>query len=164
MNNIALVKLSKDVKRGKFVQSVCLPKNEEGDLAKMKAYGIATCWPAIKLDELGRIPDWADRRSNHLQYSSHLIQSNRLCSKISGAPSFNSTVSFCAEVRDSVNHSCHGDTGGVFIQTSKGGDRYRWVATGVVSCGGGCASEGQFSFYTWVYQFIDWIMKTVDRK
>jgi len=163
VNDIALIKLRRDVKLNKFVQIVCLPKTGEGDLAKTKTYGIATCWEAIKSDEYGDIPPWSDRHSNRLQYSVYPIQSNPLCSNMSALP-FNSTVSFCAEVRKAVDRSCHGDSGGVFIQSAKRGDSYRWVASGVVSCGEGCTHKDQLSFYTRVYPFIDWITNTVDRK
>ena len=104
VNDIALIKLKRDVKRNKSVQIVCLPKTGEGDLAKMKTYGMATCWEAIKSDDYGDIPPSYDRHSNRLQYSVYPIQSNRLCSNMSALP-FNSTVSFCAEVRKAVNRS-----------------------------------------------------------
>ena len=162
MNNIALVKLREDVKLGKFVQTVCLPEDNEGDLAMRKSHGIqaATCWGALKY--VKGIPLWAYRDSNRLQDNNFLIQNNRLCSNGS-ADSFNSTVSFCAGDKRG-SYPCFGDHGSVFVQKGKRGNGYRWVATGVVSCGGGCKHKDQFLFYTRVYPFIDWIKKTLYRK
>ena len=96
MNNIALVKLRKDVKLGKFVQTVCLPEDNEGDLAMTKSHGIqaANCWGDSKYSD--GIPEWADRVTNRLQDYDFLIQNHRLCSN-GTAISFDSTESFSVQ-------------------------------------------------------------------
>ena len=57
------------------------------------------------------------------------------------------------------NDTCHG--GGAFVREGKRCDKYRWIVTGLVSWGEGCAQENQYGYYTRVYPFIDWIKKVV---
>ena len=162
MNNIALVKLREDVKLGKFVQTVCLPEDDEGDLAMTKTHGThaANCWGNLKHFTYG-IPKWANRVTNRLQNYTFLIQKNRLCSN--GTVSFNSTVSFCAG-KERGSYPCFGNHGSVFVQKGKRGNGYRWVATGVASFGNVFAHKHKLTFYTRVFPFIDWIKKTMCRK
>ena len=55
----------------------------------------------------------------------------------------------------------HVKGGGAFVREGKRGDKYRWIVTGLVSWGEGCAQENQYGYYTRVYPFIDWIKKVV---
>ena len=43
-NDIALVKLDKEVELGPLVRTLCIPDKDKGDLAIVKKYGIATGW------------------------------------------------------------------------------------------------------------------------
>ena len=43
-NDIALVKLDKEVELGPSVRTLCIPDKDKGDLAIVKKYGIATGW------------------------------------------------------------------------------------------------------------------------
>ena len=160
LNDIALVKLTEPVELGRFVRTVCLPKKEERDLAVAKKYGYAAGWGATKALKPGKHPEKADRYSTVLKYSAYTIQENRLCSNRSALP-FNSTVSFCAGDGKGGNDTCKGDTGGAFVRKGRRGDGYRWIATGLVSWGEGCAQKDQFTYYTRVYPFVDWIKKTM---
>ena len=161
VNDIALVKLKKEVKLRKFVRTVCLPEKHEGDLAIPKKYGIVTGWGSVKALKPGEYPDDAHRYSKVLQYSAYTIQSERLCSNRSGLP-FNSTVAFCAGDGRGGNDTCNGDGGGAFVREGRRGDGYRWVAAGLVSWGNGCAQKDLFTYYTRVFPFIDWIKKTMN--
>ena len=161
VNAIALVKLRQEVKLGKFVRTVCLPKKEEGDLAIPTKYGIATGWGATKPLKPGEIAKKADQHPRILQYSSFRIQQDQLCSNKS-VIAINSTVSFCAGDGKGGNDTCYGDSGGAFVREAKRGHEYRWVATGLVSWGNGCAQKDEYTYYTRVYPFIDWIKKNMD--
>jgi len=161
VNDIALVKLTEPVELGRFVRTVCLPKKEERDLAVAKKYGYAAGWGATKALKQGKDPEKADRYSTVLKYAAYTIQENRLCSNRSALP-FNSTVSFCAGDGKGGNDTCQGDTGGAFVHEGKRGDGYRWIATGLVSWGVGCAQKDQYGYFTRVYPFIDWIKNTMD--
>ena len=161
MNDIALVKLKQEVNLGKFVRTVCLPEKDEHDLAIPTKYGIATGWGATKPLKPNEEPKKADRHPTVLQYSAYKIQSDQLCSNKSVIP-INSTVTFCAGDGKGGNDTCKGDSGGAFVREGKRGDKYRWVATGIVSWGNGCAQKDEYGYYTRVYPFIDWIKKTID--
>ena len=59
MNDIALVKLRKDVTLGKFVRTVCIPRKDESDFAVTSKYGIVTGWGATMALKSGQEPNQA---------------------------------------------------------------------------------------------------------
>ena len=160
LNDIALVKLVTKVKLGPSVRTLCLPKNEEGDLAIPGEHGYATGWGATKALKRGERPEKDDRVSNVLKYSSYPIQIDPLCSNAT-TETFQPEVSFCAGDGKGGNDTCQGDSGGAFVRQGRRGDDYRWVATGIVSWGEGCAQKNKYGYYTRVYTYIDWIKKTM---
>lgn len=162
-NDIALIKLRTEVKLGKFVRTVCLPQKQEGDLAIPRKYGLVTGWGATKALKIGQVLTYTDtyRYSNILQYSSFMIQEDQICQR-STSYRFNSSVTFCAGDGKGGKDTCNGDSGGPFVRESRREDGYRWIATGLVSWGEGCAQKDKFTFDTRVYPFIDWIKKTMD--
>ena len=163
INNIALVKLTEPVELDRYVRIVCLPNKDEGDLVIPNKYGYAAGWGATRALKPGEQAAGADRYSIVLKYSSYTIQENRLCSNRSVLP-FNSTVSFCAGDGKGGNGTCRGDSGGAFVREGRRGDGYRWIVTGLVSWSEGCAQKDQFTYFTKVYPFIDWIKKTIEEK
>ena len=160
VNDIALIKLKDKVELSAFVRTLCLPEEDEGDLAIPTKYGIATGWGVTQALKPKEEPDPQNQYSTRLQYSAFTIQSDELCANKSVIP-INSTVAFCAGDGKGGNDTCHGDSGGAFIREGKRGEDYRWVATGLVSWGLGCAQKDQYGYYTRVYPFIDWIKKTM---
>ena len=161
VNDIALVKLKAGVKLGKFVRTVCLPQKQEGDVAVPLKYGIVAGWGSTKASKPGESPRGAERYANTLQYSVFPVQHDQLCANRSALP-YNSTVTFCAGDGQGVKDTCSGDSGGAFVRESRRGDGYRWIATGLVSWGEGCAQKNQYAYYTRVYPFIDWINKIIN--
>ena len=160
-NDIALIKLRTEVKLGKFVRTVCLPEKQEGDLAIPRKYGLVTGWGATKALKIGQVLTDTYRYSNILQYSSFMIQQDQICQR-STSHRFNSSVTFCAGDGKGRQDTCTGDSGGPFVREARREDGYRWIATGLVSWGEGCAQKDKFTFYTRVYPFINWIKKTMD--
>lgn len=158
-NDIALIKLRTEVKLGKFVRTVCLPQKQEGDLAIPSKYGLVTGWGATKATK-AFLTD-KERHSNILQYSSFMIQKDQICQR-STSRRFNSSVTFCAGDGKGLKDTCIGDGGGPFVREARRENGYRWIATGLVSWGEGCAQKDKFTFYTRLYPFIDWIKKTMD--
>ena len=164
VNDIALVKLKEKVELSAFVRTVCLPDKAEGDLAKPTTYGSVCGWGATKALKPGDNPESADRYSTVLKYDSYRIRKNQLCANATtGEAPFNSTVTFCAGDGKGGNDTCKGDSGGAFVRARKRGTDIRWIATGLVSWGEGCAQENHYGYYTRVYSFIDWIKKTLDK-
>ena len=160
-NDIALIKLNAKVELGPFVRTLCLPEKDEGDLAIPMKYGFVTGWGVTQALKIGEQPEPQNKYSAVLQYSSYTIQSDELCANRSGNIAINSTVAFCAEDGKGGNDTCHGDSGGAFVRQGKRGEDYRWVATGLVSWGLGCAQKNQYGYYTRVYPFTDWIKNTI---
>lgn len=158
LNDIALIKLQHEVEPKKFVRTLCLPsKEEEGDLAVAGKYGYVSGWGVTRALEMGEETKKGDY-SNELKYASYQIQRNALC-KNSTTYTFESDAMFCGGDGKGGNDTCSGDSGGVFVRQGKRGNGYRWIATGIVSWGEGCAQENKYGYYTRVYSYIDWINK-----
>ena len=163
MNDIALVKLSQPVELGPFVRTVCLPENDEQDLAIPGKFGTVTGWGGTKPVKTGEIFK-RDDMSNVLKHSSLQIQNDQLCSMKAFLP-INSTVTFCAGDGMGKSDTCAGDSGGSFVREAQRDDkRLAWVTVGIVSWGIGCAQKGQYGYYTRVYPFIDWIKQKMDER
>lgn len=160
VNDIALVKLKEHVELGKFVRTVCLPEKDKGDMATPAKYGYVSGWGATRALKPGEDPREADRYSKVLKYSSFMIQTDHVCSN-STKYYFNSTVSFCAGDGKGGNDTCKGDSGGAFVLERKRETDYRWIISGLVSWGEGCAQKDHYGYYTRVYPYIDWIKKIV---
>ncbi|XP_068708653.1 serine protease 1-like [Montipora foliosa] len=158
LNDIALIKLEYEVELNKFVRTLCLPsKEEEGDLAVAGKYGCVSGWGVTRALEMEEKPKERDY-SNKLKYAFYQIQTNALC-KNSTKYTFESDAMFCGGDGKGGNDTCSGDSGGVFVREGKRGNGYRWIATGIVSWGEGCAQKNKYGYYTRVYSYIDWIKK-----
>lgn len=108
-------------------------------------------------------PSEGERNYDHskvLKYSAFEIQQDRLCLTAT-EKIVKLKVTFCAGDGKGGNDTCFGDSGGAFVREVKRGDGHRWVATGLISWGEGCAQENHYGYYTRVYPFIDWINNTV---
>ena len=66
-NDIALVKLDKGVELGPYVRTLCIPDKDQGDLAIVKKYGIATGWGVTQALKLSQYPKEHKRYSDRLQ-------------------------------------------------------------------------------------------------
>ena len=159
--DLALVKLSQEVKLGGFVRTVCLPEKSEGDLATPNKSGIVAGWgvtrPLKYGDRFG-----LDDVSKVLRHATFTIKSDQLCKNKSGIP-FNSTTAFCAGDGKGNSDSCHGDSGGAFVRDASFGlSNSKWVVIGVVSWGNGCAQKDQYGYYTRIHPFLDWIKETME--
>ncbi|XP_067016857.1 complement factor B-like isoform X1 [Acropora muricata] len=159
LNDIALIKLKNKVELGKFVRTVCLPSKEKEDLALATKYGYVSGWGAKKELKPKTDPKPADF-PNQLRHASFQIQDNTICQN-STEYTFEPDAMFCAGDGKGGSDSCKGDSGGAFVRKRKVGDKYRWVAAGIVSWGEGCAQTDKYGFYTRVYSYIDWIEKTM---
>ena len=160
--DIALIKLSRKVKLNRFVKTVCLPEEDEGDLAIPHTNGTVAGWgitrnltkkelETVSLNEISKV----------LRHTNLKIQSDNLCSNKT-EETYNLTMTFCAGDGKGGSDTCKGDSGGAFVrQIGRGRVSQQWVAVGIVSWGNGCAQEDQYGYYTRVYPFIGWIKKTI---
>ena len=160
--DIALVKLSRKVVLSRFVRTVCLPKREEGDLAKRNTTGSVSGWGITRALRHGELPN-ANYTSKVLRHAVFTIQSNKVCLNKTSV-TYNSTLAFCAGDGTGVSDTCVGDSGGAFVRDIWRGSNLHWVAVGIVSWGEGCAQKDKYGYYTRVYPFIDWIEKTMENR
>ena len=101
-NDIALIKLNRKVKLGKYVSPVCLPDEAMpgNDLATPGKHGFVAGWgekqTQVKQD---RKSSKKHRKKSKTKVTVHIaleVSSNKIC-RNSTSQSFNSTVMFCAE-------------------------------------------------------------------
>lgn len=145
--DIALLELKHPVTLGPTVLPICLPDTTnttfymDGHVGYVSGFGV----------EKNFI-------SNNLKYVSLPAVAREKCqswldSKKRDIPMVFSENMFCAGFLTVKQDTCQGDSGSVFtvLDTQSG----RWVATGIVSWGIGCA-EG-YGFYTKILNYVDWI-------
>lgn len=161
-NDIALIKLQKEVKLGPFVRTVCLPKKGENLLPPGK-HGYVSGWGATQVLQRGQKPQPNKVNSQVLRHSAFDVQRNVTC-KDATKFFFNPNVTFCAGDGLGGNDTCQGDSGGSFVRESKQSDgKWRWVSAGLVSWGEGCGLKGKYGYYTRVEPFVDWIKETIQK-
>jgi len=163
-NDIALIKLNRKVKLGKYVSPVCLPDvaMPGNDLATPGKHGFVAGWGEKQTQvKQERKSSKKHRKKSRTKVTVHIalaVSSNKVC-RNNTSQAFNSTVMFCAEHDKAGQHSCRGDGGGPFVRErydskSRG---YRWTVAGLVSWGEGCGVEGRYSFFTRVAPYSNWI-------
>ena len=135
--DLALVKLSQEVKLGGFVRTVCLPEKSERDLAIPNKRGTVAGWGVTRPLKRGERVS-LDEVSKVLRHATFTMKSDQLCINKSGIQ-FNSTTAFCAGDGKGNSDSCQGDSGGAFVRKARNS---KWVVIGIVSWGNGCAQKG----------------------
>ncbi|KAK3560559.1 hypothetical protein QTP86_010966 [Hemibagrus guttatus] len=170
-NDIALVKLSRDVVLTELVKPVCLPP------PWVKGQ---TCTPLP--NTLGVVAGWGINMPNSsaldngitfdlgvvsevLQYVKLPVVAQEECeaSYTSRSASYNITENmFCAGFYEGGRDTCLGDSGGGFVM--KDPHSGRWVVQGLVSWGGpeGCGSRHVYGVYTRVANYATWLHKTMN--
>ncbi|KAJ1122374.1 hypothetical protein NDU88_000863 [Pleurodeles waltl] len=151
-HNIALIKLKHSVTQSADIRPICLPwRNsenfyEEGRMGFVSGFGVTE----------------QNRLSAYLRYVTLPIASRNTCrdhlrdKEIWGRRPVFSENMFCAGLPGRLKQrkdACQGDSGGAFGQYDE--ERDRWVVTGLVSWGFGCARG--YSFFTKVDNYMAWI-------
>ncbi|KAI6080013.1 Complement C1r subcomponent isoform X2 [Aix galericulata] len=145
--DIALLELKHPVTLGPDVLPICLPDTTnttfymDGHMGYVSGFGVEKNF-----------------LSNHLKYVNLPAVSREKCqswldSKSGQMPMVFSENMFCAGSLTVKRDTCQGDSGSVFTVLDSGSGR--WVATGVVSWGIGCAQG--YGFYTKILNYVDWI-------
>jgi len=159
-NDIALVKLERKVKLGKYVSPVCLPEKDD-DLAIPGKHGFVAGWGERQTVNKDRKSSRKKSRTRVTVHIALAISSNQVCRNSTKQP-FNSSVTFCAGDGEKADqHSCRGDGGGPFLREryDSKSRKYRWTVVGLVSWGDGCGVKGRYNFFTRVKPYFDWIAK-----
>ncbi|KAM6904774.1 trypsin II-P29-like [Xenentodon cancila] len=144
-NDIALLRLSSSVEFTNYIKPVCLAAD-------------GSIFPD---GEISWVTGWGNIRTNNpLPYPQRLqevdvpIVSNSQCSKVYNPITSNM---ICAGLTEGGKDSCQGDSGGPMVNKND----TRWVQSGVVSFGNGCAKPNTPGVYTRVSQYQSWISSQV---
>lgn len=146
LNDIALLRLDRDILYTDFIQPVCLPQNSlfksssAGDVDFVTGFGrtLQGSRSAIK-QKLGiKIYDQERCRTKFATKKAE-ITSNQLCAG-----------------GDFAKDSCHGDSGGPLMKLQK-----VWILEGVVSYGNRCGLEDWPGVYTRVMAYMGWIRANI---
>lgn len=153
-NDIALVQLKEPVKMGPTVSPICLPGSSSEYSPSVGTLGIISGWGKTELRDivlklraaklpvapLAKCQEWKGKDSR-VDVSSFVFTHNMIC----------------AGGEKGVD-SCEGDSGGAFAVQDPNEENPKYYAAGLVSFGPQC---GTYGIYTRVYNYIDWIRKTM---
>uniref|UniRef100_A0A3P8YDN5 Peptidase S1 domain-containing protein n=1 Tax=Esox lucius TaxID=8010 RepID=A0A3P8YDN5_ESOLU len=137
-NDLCLLKLSSTVTFTSFIQPICLAAPAS------TFYTGTTSW----------VTGWGTTRSisNTLQEVSIPVVGNRQCNCDNGLGTITNNM-ICAGLSAGGKDSCQGDSGGAMVSKQAG----RWIQSGIVSFGTGCAQPNFPGVYTRVSQYQTWI-------
>uniref|UniRef100_A0A8C5U1N5 complement subcomponent C1r n=1 Tax=Malurus cyaneus samueli TaxID=2593467 RepID=A0A8C5U1N5_9PASS len=145
--DIALLELKNPVTLGPTLLPICLPDITN---TSFYAHGHVGYVSGFGVDK--------NRISNNLKYVSLPAVARERCqswldSNKKGIPMVFTENMFCAGFLEGKQDTCQGDSGSVFTVLDRESDR--WVATGIVSWGIGCATG--YGFYTKILNYVEWI-------
>merc|ERR1712212_269645 len=149
-NDIAILKLSKDLTFSDKIKPVCLPtsatKDYSGKASTVSGWGGTKAYVPPKPVDQPRQCALKEAIVNILKTS------DKKCSNFIGDSS--STTMLCAWAKG--KDACQGDSGGPLTVAENG----KYVLLGVVSYGSGCATE-QPGVYARVQGFLPWMKKII---
>ena len=149
-NDLALIKLKKEIIYNDYVRPVCLPTRDRsynGQNTTVVGWGKKSegGQPADVLMEVV-VPVITQKKCRrHTRYRPSEITENMMC----------------AGYDEGVLDACQGDSGGPMIWRSDLDDAYTQI--GIVSWGQGCARKGYPGVYTRLGRYVDWIIDTVTK-
>ncbi|XP_023021635.2 phenoloxidase-activating factor 3 [Leptinotarsa decemlineata] len=147
-NDIALLRLKKDVPYSRFIRPICLPESNEssttGDLLTL-----------TKWEREGEKSEVIIKRKVKLP----VVSTEQCESKYSKMITF-ADSQFCAGGQHKRD-ACQGDGGGPLLKETRA-DHTQWYQEGIVSFGANpCGLEGYPSVYTKVVNYLSWIYSKV---
>lgn len=153
VHDIALLKLAhpipvlnkKGAKGSAAIRGVCLPRDD----AEYSDTSMVTGWG--KLSEKGKASD-------DLMAVDVGMMSDQQCRRWYGKSRITDGM-LCAGYEHGGKDACQGDSGGPLVTMVNG----RYVLTGIVSWGYGCAQPGNPGVYTQTSKYIGWIHDTINR-
>merc|ERR1711979_11243 len=144
-NDIIILKLTTALKFNKNVQPACLPAKTFDAPEKSKSMAVVSGWGTTKSG--GNLPDI-------LQYVNVPLMTNADCKKTGYEATSIKPSMVCAGYKKGGKDSCEGDSGGPMVVQRQDG---RFMLSGIISWGIGCAEENQPGVYTRISEFRDWI-------
>ncbi|XP_066912277.1 uncharacterized protein [Clytia hemisphaerica] len=151
--DISMVKVSRPIRFGQFVQPVCLPTNQQNTTIKANSSRcFVTGW--------GKAGQLTGVQTTLQQLEMKKVPHAECVSKLATAPGKPGDKitrrMFCATATRNQNVAgvCQGDSGGPFVCHENG----QWVLNGVVSWGSPrCAPKDMYGVLADVSEFVSWI-------
>ncbi|XP_038046726.1 serine protease 33-like [Patiria miniata] len=168
-NDIAVLRLSRDVMLSSGIRPICMPKLAMKERALYSPHGeppYVAGWGTTQPYDYGNLCfDRYRPTSSLLQYLVIPVRSNSECRdsfinhyECTSVSAYKPAIAFCAGVPEGGVDACTGDSGGpVMRQMTVADGSKRWVQIGIVSWGEGCAVEGRYGIYTRLSAYTDWI-------
>ncbi|XP_043472965.1 serine protease easter-like [Leptopilina heterotoma] len=148
-NDIALLRLSKDIVFTNYIQPICLPQN-----SNVESLLYTAGW--------GRT-EYGTNSDKKLKLSVPAVSIERCIPWYRSAGANLGHGQICAG-GDKGRDSCRGDSGGPLMAKSRGtvDNKPKWVSVGIVSFGPSpCGREGWPGVYTKVHDFMPWILRNM---
>eukprot|EP00118_Oscarella_pearsei_P019553 m.208365 g.208365 ORF g.208365 m.208365 type:complete len:1107 (+) comp39705_c0_seq1:79-3399(+) len=162
-NDIAILQLCCLVEYGPFARPICLPQTGDEKFSLDGALGTVAGWggtAALTEGEILRAGLASELHQVELPIADVDDCIDEMDNKNTEAKDVTANM-FCAGDGEGKKDSCKGDSGGPFFSKRDGNDK-RYVATGIVSWGLGCAQEDTYGVYTKVANYLSWIKEKVD--
>jgi len=147
-NDIALVRLSREITFTQFIQPICLPSAAEQ----------ATTGNKLWVSGWGRT-EYANYSPVKLKVGVPLVANSQCGSTFRRAGVSLADSQLCAG-GEANKDSCNGDSGGPLMNTVSGNPS-QWYAEGIVSFGTRCGTENWPGVYTRVSKYLDWIYENI---
>ncbi|XP_013147371.1 PREDICTED: proclotting enzyme-like isoform X1 [Papilio polytes] len=145
-NDIAILVLSENVQKSKYVIPICLPRGEvarqqfDGAMATVVGWGTTRYGGTESSRQLeARMPVWRNEDCDRAYFQP--ITDTFLCA---------------GYTRGGVD-ACQGDSGGPLMLQANG----RWTQIGVVSFGNKCGEPGYPGVYTRVTRYLSWLQQNI---
>ena len=171
INDIAQIKIPRLKTYSRHKQRICLPSfGVSRDILKAGSHLHVVGWGGTKKVLKGRKSRKEDLSKKLKQVRIPYVDDMECAKKVNQMQSigkknwyFNNITQFCAGDKLRKADSCHGDSGGpaMVLYHDPVSNKTRLYQVGIVSWGHGCAQEDEYSFYTRVSAFINWIENKV---
>ncbi|KAF2895869.1 hypothetical protein ILUMI_10304 [Ignelater luminosus] len=152
-NDIALLRLNRNIKFSNYIQPVCLPVREASDSSVGSTMTVVG-WGIIENDTTSDVK---------LKLEVPIVSRAYCSNKLRDIGSIDSTR-ICAggEAKKGI---CGGDSGGPLLRSSNENSNnsklVKWFQEGIVSKGPGCGIRGYPAVYIRVAHYIDWIIENL---
>jgi len=162
-NDIAVIKLARNVTENEFVAPICLPFNDDNENYLGNRIGAEA--PINEVAGWGATQITGRQPAHILQFLDVNVTDSQECKKIYAERGGVLTEKQICAGGQKGRDSCVGDSGSGLMRSLPDRQRTidRWDLIGVVSFGPRlCGTEGVPGVYTRVNSYLDWILDTVD--
>lgn len=163
-NDIAVIKLSKNVTESEFVAPICLPYDDDEENYMVSARLGAEA-PIVDVAGWGATTITGRKPANVLQFLTVNVTESSSCKEIYAERGGVLTEKQICAGGTKGKDSCVGDSGSGLMRSlpDRARSSDRWDLIGVVSFGPRlCGTKGVPGVYTRVNSYLDWILETVE--